>query len=191
MKKELLQQATNLAENRKRKKGWQRFVQMLALCVVFCTTYLLILPAITIQEKPICGHAEHTHTDQCSMTPRAELVNCGILEGTLALHRHEALCFDESGALICSLPERLAHTHGEDCWTVTEIPCTEPIPQDHVHTEECYLETRTLTCTRQELGLHSHTESCYEGGPRLAAGTPWWPTATRRHVWRRSPPSRS
>ena len=124
MKKELLQQATNLAENRKRKKGWQRFVQMLALCVVFCTTYLLILPAITIQEKPICGHAEHTHTDQCSMTPRAELVNCGIPEGTLALHRHEALCFDESGALICSLPERLAHTHGEDCYTLTrELAC--------------------------------------------------------------------
>ena len=126
MKKELLQQATNLAENRKRKKGWQRFVQMLALCVVFCTTYLLILPAITIQEKPICGHAEHTHTDQCSMTPRAELVNCGIPEGTLALHRHEALCFDESGALICSLPERLAHAHGEGCWTVNPLHRAHP-----------------------------------------------------------------
>lgn len=126
MKKELLQQATKLAENRKRKKGWQRFVQMLALCVVFGTTYLLIRPAITIQEKPICGHGEHTHTDQCSMTPRAELVNCGILEGTLALHRHEALCFDESGALICSLPERLAHAHGEGCWTVNPLHRAHP-----------------------------------------------------------------
>ena len=182
MKKELLQQATNLSENRKRKKGWQRFVQMLALCVVFCTTYVLILPAITIQEKPICGHAEHTHTDQCSMTPRAELVNCGIPEGNLALHRHEALCFDEDGALICSLPERLAHTHGEDCYTLTRelacpaahdencqhtetvLTCELPESRGHTHTESCTVTQTVLTCA---LGEHTHGPDCY--GIRTAA----------------------
>ncbi len=290
MKQELLRKANDMNRERKNRKGWQALVRALALCVVFCTTYVLVLPAITIQEEPICGFVEHTHTRECGGQSHGELVNCGIPEGALALHRHNELCLDEAGTLICSLPERSAHTHGEDChtltqelscsaahvhsedcqmtetvltcglvesqghvhsesctgtqtvlvcpvgehihgeichetqtlvceipeseehthsesctgtktvlicvakehthdescfaaqtaacaleeseghthgdgcYTVIEIPCTESVPEDHVHTEECYRENRELTCTRQELSLHSHTEGCYEGG---------------------------
>lgn len=157
MKKDLLLQASNMNRDRKHRKGWQVLVRTLALCVVFCTTYLLVLPALTIQKDPICGFVEHTHTAECGAHSLPELANCGIPEGTLALHRHSELCYDEAGALICSLPERSAHTHGEDCYTLTrELSC----PAAHVHNEECQKTETVLTCTIPESEGHVHSESC-------------------------------
>ena len=57
----------------------------LAVCVVFCTTYALILPAITLHnEGPMCGMSEimrHEHTEEC------ENMVC-----TLAEHTHDEFC---------------------------------------------------------------------------------------------------
>ena len=39
-------------------------VQSLACLVVFCTTYALILPAITLERPTYCGIKEHTHSDK-------------------------------------------------------------------------------------------------------------------------------
>ena len=33
--------------------------------MVFCTTYVLILPAVTLEGKTYCDKEEHTHTDEC------------------------------------------------------------------------------------------------------------------------------
>ena len=44
-----------------RKKRWKKAVYAMGCMVVFCTTYALILPAITLQQKPICGYEEHLH----------------------------------------------------------------------------------------------------------------------------------
>ena len=38
-----------------RKKRWHKAVTVLSCLVVFCTTYALILPAITMTGKPFCG----------------------------------------------------------------------------------------------------------------------------------------
>ena len=65
---------------------WRKVVQVMACIVVFCTTYALILPAIT-QESPI----------QC----------------TVPEHVHETGCYDEAGeVLICELEE---HSHSLAC----------------------------------------------------------------------------
>ena len=92
MNKDLKQQAIHMWQERKHKKGWQTLVRMLALCVVFCTTYVLVLPAITMQSQPICGLDDHIHSEECWSRPQMALQNCGIEEVTTVLHQHSDLC---------------------------------------------------------------------------------------------------
>lgn len=47
-----------------RRRIRKRIVAALACIVVFCTTYALILPAVTM-ENYACGMTEHTHTEAC------------------------------------------------------------------------------------------------------------------------------
>ncbi len=170
-----------LTRNRRR-RIWQKAVSALACAVVFCTTYALILPAITMEKPPLCGKEEHTHTEDC-YTPAAgapvtvpvctpeslglhthtpdcynaagELV-CGYAD--FVVHIHDASCYDGTGALWCPLPEIAPHTHTESCWAVPEA---EPA---HVHTDECYaVEQGELICTVPEGdGGHTHGEDCFD-----------------------------
>ena len=39
----------------KKRSIWYMFVRVVACLVVFCTTYALILPVITLENKYICG----------------------------------------------------------------------------------------------------------------------------------------
>ena len=49
-----------------RLKYWRRVVIAMACVVVFCTTYALILPAVTLTGDTYCGYdEEHTHSDEC------------------------------------------------------------------------------------------------------------------------------
>ena len=53
-------------DNYQRKKRWKKIVSVLACIVVFCTTYALILPAITMEQTAHCGTEEHRPSDACS-----------------------------------------------------------------------------------------------------------------------------
>ena len=64
-----------------RKMRWRRVVMILSCIVVFCTTYALIMPAVTMSHTA-CGKEEHVHSDAC---------------------------YDENGALICGKEEH-THT---------------------------------------------------------------------------------
>ena len=48
-----------------RRRIWKRIVSAMACVVVFCTTYALILPAITMEQPTFCGFEEHTHDESC------------------------------------------------------------------------------------------------------------------------------
>ena len=61
MKNGLLRRIVEYKNLYRRKKRWQKVVSALACVVVFCTTYALILPAITLETDTICGMVEHTH----------------------------------------------------------------------------------------------------------------------------------
>ena len=69
--------ARNVTGTHEKRRRWRRAVSVLACAVVFCTTYALILPAITLSAEPKCGLEEHTHTEDCYET---RLV-CGQAEG--------------------------------------------------------------------------------------------------------------
>lgn len=103
-------------------KTWKRIVRVLSCIVVFCTTYALILPAITQEAHAYCGHGEHQHTEQCYK----EIQSC-----TKEEHTHTDQCFDADGSLICPLEE---HVHDETC-TRKLLECTE---EEHTHSLECF-----------------------------------------------------
>ena len=68
MERDLLSQAAAFLLEKRRKARWYKVVSCMAMVVVFCTTYALILPAITMESKPTCGMEEHTHTEDCYRT---------------------------------------------------------------------------------------------------------------------------
>lgn len=103
-------------------KTWKRIVRVLSCIVVFCTTYALILPAITQEAHAYCGHGEHQHTEQCYK----EIQSC-----TKEEHTHTDQCFDADGSLICPLEE---HVHDDSC-TRQLLECTE---EEHTHSLECF-----------------------------------------------------
>ena len=178
-------EATVYTNRRRRRKRWRSAVLALAAVVVFCTTYALILPAITMTQETCCGMEEHQHGDDCYETvllcdkefdvvqPEGhihtatcydyeEVLTCGLEECEDTLHEHTDDCYDEEGNLVCTQPEVIeGHTHTEDCYGEKEVLiCGEEeqqeISEPHRHTEACY--TREFVCTKSE---HTHSLICY------------------------------
>lgn len=179
MKYDVLRGAEKYTKVHKRKRLRHRVVTVLAGVVVFCTTYALILPAITLEKQ--CDIPEHTHTDACyaqvtSVEKRVPVCSAETLEihrhtadcydadgnptcgyADFVVHSHDSRCYDETGNLWCPLPEIEAHRHTADCYA---------LPEEHTHAEGCYTSVRgNLVC-----GEHVHTDACYTETPELACG---------------------
>lgn len=179
MKYDVLRDAEKYTKVHKRKRLRHRVVTALAGVVVFCTTYALILPAITLEKQ--CDIPEHTHTDACyaqvtSVEKRAPVCSAETLEihrhtadcydadgnprcgyADFVVHSHDSRCYDETGNLWCPLPEIEAHRHTADCYA---------LPEEHTHAEGCYTSVRgDLVC-----GEHVHTDACYTETAVLACG---------------------
>ena len=115
-----------LNANHRRYRTWQKVVSVLACITVFCTTYALILPAITLESSPdvICGMEEHTHTSDCY--ERTPVLVC---ENTDPEHVHTDECYQVDSVIICGKQE---HKHAEACFPKeeeadpAEAPTTEP-----------------------------------------------------------------
>ena len=176
MRYDVLRDAEKYTKVHKRKRLRHRVVTVLAGVVVFCTTYALILPAITLEKQ--CDIPEHTHTDACyaqvkSVEKRVPACSAKTLEihqhtadccdadgnptcgyADFVVHSHDSTCYDENGVLWCPLPEVEVHQHTESCYAVPE---TEASAELHTHTDACYtMERGELTC-----GQHVHTDKCY------------------------------
>ena len=179
MKYDVLRDAEKYTKVHKRKRLRHRVVTVLAGVVVFCTTYALILPAITLEKQ--CDIQEHTHTDACyaqvtSVEKRVPACSAKTLEihqhtadcydadgnptcgyADFVVHSHDSRCYDEKGSLWCPLPEIEAHRHTADCYA---------LPEEHTHAEGCYTSVQgDLVC-----GEHVHTDACYTETPVLACG---------------------
>ena len=185
MRHDVLRNAEKYTKVHKRKRLWHRVVTVLAGVVVFCTTYALILPAITLEKQ--CDIPEHTHTDACyaqvtSVEKRVPVCSAETLEihrhtadcydangnptcgyADFVVHSHDSTCYDENGVLWCPLPEVEVHQHTESCYAVPE---TEASAELHTHTDACYtMERGELTC-----GQHVHTDECYRETTVLICG---------------------
>ena len=85
----------------------------LSCVVVFCTVYALILPAITLERKTVCGQEEHSHTEECYSSDGQ--LTCGKTE-----HTHIESCYaddktseDQSGEDSQQTPEQ-NQTEGQE-----------------------------------------------------------------------------
>ena len=178
MQKIIQPEADVFLAKKRRRRRWAKVVSVLGCVVVFCTTYALILPAITA-EKTICGFEEHTHTDECyaplpeevpavlsctyeSLGVHSHTETCYDADGNLicgqadyVIHSHDENCYDAEGTLVCTLPERAAHVHTDACYTAVE--------EGHAHSDACYeLQQGGLICTLEENEEHQHGPDCYE-----------------------------
>ncbi|MDY4222589.1 MAG: Cna B-type domain-containing protein [Candidatus Faecousia sp.] len=152
----ILRKAGKFARKRERNGLWRGVVTGIAAVVVFCTTYALILPAITMETEGFsCGMAEHSHTEECY-----QLI-CGQQE--YFSHSHADTCY-EGGQLVCGLTERVCHHHTDACYSQPQPVCgVEELPA-HSHGEACYETHSILTCGVEEHPAHSHGEECYVEG---------------------------
>lgn len=197
MRQDVLRNAEKYTKVHKRKRLRHRVVTVLAGVVVFCTTYALILPAITLEKQ--CDIPEHTHTDACyaqvtSVEKRVPVCSAKTLEihrhtadcydangnptcgyADFVVYSHDSRCYDETGNLWCPLSEIEAHRHTADCYA---------LPEGHTHADyeweqvlSCDLPTDSaedaqpvLVCTKPEIVLHRHTPDCFDADGNLICG---------------------
>lgn len=157
MQNGLLPRAEKYIKKQHRFKTWHKVVGILACMVVFCTTYALILPAITIEKTTYCGIEAHTHGPECY----EKRLICGYGEGTETSasseesHIHTDGCYRKWQELNCKYEP---HIHDESCiQTEKNLICT----QEHEHTDECFQITETYVCNQGE-EKHIHSSECYE-----------------------------
>ena len=116
-----------IAVRGKRRSLLRKIVSVLCCLVVFCTTYALILPAITMENEVFCGKEEHLHTEECFvLTPGQKLI-CEIQPQQT--HVHDETCFAPA--------EPILHTHTNACRAQGELLCQETA-EEHVHEAACY-----------------------------------------------------
>ena len=166
MDKLLLGDAERYTRAHRRKRRWYQVTTCLAAVVVFCTTYALILPAITLEKQ--CEIPEHTHTEACYTSERGDLI---CTQSTEPQHTHTEECYQETQALVCGMEESTGHTHGAECYDEEgNLICGQEESQGHVHGEACYEASRQLICGQAEEPAHQHTEECYSWNQVLTCG---------------------
>lgn len=131
MSNSFIDQAENYIKKKKKRKRLRRTTFLSAIAVLFVTSYMLILPAITLSDVTSCGMTEHIHSPDCYMTKLASEPSCGLVEGEE--HAHCDGCYTLlDPILIC---ERQEHTHSELCYEDVGLE-DEVIPEETIQTEE-------------------------------------------------------
>ncbi len=116
-------------EEKKHSLKKKQKIKIITLISAFITLslsfYFLILPAITMEAKPICGDPEHLHTQECFEEPVEINFICGLEE-----HVHDESCYDENNVLTCLRQE---HQHNGHCIQAIIIKDENEIVSDLVH----------------------------------------------------------
>lgn len=161
MNHSLLGQLKQYLDNKKKQKAWKTIVMSLAVIVVFVTTYMLVLPALTMTEKPVCGKEEHTHTEQCYKEEPIEKLLC---EDHITVHKHTKKCYDKDKNLICGKADFVLHKHTKACYnTEGKLVCPLKEETGHKHSKKCYDKDGKLICKQLEsYEPHKHTKDCYK-----------------------------
>ena len=149
-------------KDHKKRQMWYRIVTTLAVVVVFVTTYMLILPAITMENKAECGITEHKHDANCYSSHYEKEKELACTTDSLGVHKHTEACYDAEHKLICGYADFVIHEHDASCYDKDgNLVCTIPEHKLHQHTPECYQMQKQLVCTQEESLGHTHTPECY------------------------------
>ena len=170
MRQDVLRNAEKYTKVHKRKRLRHRVVTMLAGVVVFCTTYALILPALTLEKQ--CDIPEHTHTDACyaqvtSVEKRVPVCSAKTLE----IHQHTADCYDANGNPTCGYADFVVHSHDSRCYDENgNLWCPLPEIEAHQHTDGCFDADGNLICGQTQILEHRHSDACFDADGNLICG---------------------
>lgn len=163
MNKNILREVTDYLTSHRHRQIWKKVVSVLACIVVFCTTYALILPAITLEKAPQCGKEEHVHNEACYTGTAAEeeIVPVCTLE-SLNLHEHTEVCLGEDGEYVCGYRDFVVHQHDTSCFDADgNLWCPLPEVKAHIHNESCFDENDNLICEQAQVPEHQHSDTCF------------------------------
>ena len=93
MRRKYRRQMAQYVKQNHRRRAWRKFVRIMACIVVFCTTYALILPAITMEQTHSCGMEAHSHGEDCYGTAEIPELICSLEE-----HIHTDQCLSDPNA---------------------------------------------------------------------------------------------
>ena len=170
MNRKLMELAEKYVAQRKRRIRLLKTVTALALVVAICTSYVLMMPGLTMAAETYCGLEEHTHTADCYVDEltcliserEAETVFTDIMRCSFEPHQHSSDCYNAQGELSCGYWDGYIHEHDEKCYDSNGVLiCTLEEHPMHKHTDACYNWEKQLTCTLTESEGHIHTDACY------------------------------
>lgn len=170
MNRKLMELAEKYVAQRKRRMRLLKTVTALALVVAICTSYVLMMPGLTMAAETYCGLEEHTHTADCYVDEltcliserEAETVFTDIMRCSFEPHHHSSDCYNAQGELSCGYWDGYIHEHDEKCYDSNGVLiCTLEEHPMHKHTDACYNWEKQLTCTLPESEGHIHTDACY------------------------------
>lgn len=170
MNRKLMELAEKYVAQRKRRMRLFKTVTALALVVAICTSYVLMMPGLTMAAETYCGLEEHTHTADCYVDEltcliserEAETVFTDIMRCSFEPHRHSSDCYNAQGELSCGYWDGYIHEHDEKCYDSNGVLiCTLEEHPMHKHTDACYNWEKQLICTLPESEGHIHTDACY------------------------------
>ncbi len=185
MKYDVLQKIAEYGKAHRSKKRWYRMFACLAAIVVFCTTYALILPAITLEKGP-CEIPEHVHTEECyTQVTSVSEQKLRCTSEILNLHQHTSGCYDADGELSCGYADFVVHEHDSSCYDENgNLWCSLPEIEEHEHDDSCYAEVTSgkkseasekedTAVPEYSEGEHIHTGECYtlERGELICTGS--------------------
>ena len=159
----------------KMQKQWKIVTAILALLAMIITSFVMILPALTLETDPVmleCQLDVHEHTPECY--DNEGNIICGYAD--FIVHTHDESCFDDEGKLICPLEEIKEHKHSESCYKEDKVQiCGLEESEGHVHDESCYKRETEPSCGKEEAEGHTHnghihTDECYEEVSTLICG---------------------
>ncbi len=184
MQNKMPSEASDYTRQNTRRRIWRRFVRVMACIVVFCTTYALILPAITMEKQ--CTLEEHTHTQSCYVQLTSKQVRRLVCTyESLGVHTHHGGCYGADGSLICTMADYVVHVHDDSCLDETgALVCqlpeintviysganyqTQTNGELHTHDDTCYeIRRGDLICGLEETEGHTHGDACYVPGELL------------------------
>ncbi len=134
---------------RRLQSRWRKLAGFCAVVVVFITTYMLILPAITVTTDTFCGTEEHLHLESCyDFVPD---LTCELD------HEHDDDCYNLRKTLICTKAE---HLHDGRCYEAEHsIATTLPYSEENTSSDSETDETTSSDVTAGEETTAGTTDS--------------------------------
>ena len=118
----IIDEQTNVViKKHNRTKTWRYIVASLAVVVLVCAIYQMILPTLTMDKQTYCGQNDHLHTSAC--------YEQSLSSGQAEQHVHKEECYADSTNSDCGQKE------AEGCTCVeaeNQIICTEPDEGDAI-----------------------------------------------------------